>query len=265
MPEKDSVDLTAQPLNPKYFSHLLDNISDTQDHLAGNDNTTLSPSLLSPGALWTPQEKNAFFHALSVYSRFRPDLISHEIKTKSVSEVCNYLSVLQLAASQQECIVSHSQWRQNLPIAMEVSSEWVAMEEETALAVIAREQDWQREIVTEQRRVKLKVLKKTLKTELHDMELSLRKAKLQQEIADANLRDRREDFCGSVGSLELTAIGSILREAIHPSGQVGQEATQMLPLSVREGGPNISDADVAAKLINTVSTPLTQSLTCGVP
>ena len=254
MSENDAVDLAAKPLNPKYLSHLLDNINATQDHLTGNDNTPLSPSFLSPGAIWTPQEKNAFFHALSVHSRFRPDLISHEIKTKSVSDVCNYLYVLQLAASQQEDTVLDSQWRQNLQIAMEVSSEWVVMEEETALDIIGREKDWQREFVTEKRRAKLKLLKSTLKTELHGIEPSRRKAKLQQEIANTDLRDRQEDFCGSLGSLELAAIGPILREAIHSPGQgVGLETAQMFPFSATGGGSNILDANAATTLTSSIS------------
>ena len=262
MSEDDSVDPAAKPLDPKYLRGLLDNIGATQDHLAGNDGTPLSPSFLPPNTVWTPEEKNTFFHALSVYSRFRPDLISHEIRTKSVPDVCNYLSVLQLATSKQETTISHSQWRQNLPIAMEVSPEWVAMEEETAVEVIAREQDWQREIISEQRRAELKLLKKTHKTEFQDMGSSRRKAVLQQEIANANLRDRQKDFCGSLGSLELTAISAILREATGSSSsdQIKQSpsafhtrasqdspsltaATQTLPPSAANGMSNISDAN----------------------
>jgi len=258
MSEDNSADLATKPLNPKYLSGLLDNISATQDHLSGNDDTPLSPSFLPPNAVWTPQEKNALFHALSVYSRFRPDLISHEIKTKSVLDVCNYLSVLQLAASRRESTVLYSQRRENLPIAMEVSSEWIAMEEETASGVVAQERDWQRELVAEQSRAELKLLKRASETGQHDVELSRRKAKLEREIANVDLRNRQKDFCGSLGSLELTAIGSILREAANSSGssqikqsfspphnsslqhssgqEAGPEPTRMLPSSVIKGG-----------------------------
>jgi len=218
MSEDETADLAAKPLDPIYLNGLLDNISATQDHLAGDDGTPLSHSLLPPNAAWTPREKNAFFHALSIHSRFRPDLISYEIQTKSVPDVCNYLSVLQLAACQQESTVSDPQWRQNLPIAMEVSSEWVAMEEETAPDVTTREQDWNRELIAERRRVELKLLKKTSRTEPRGTGPSRRKAELKQEIASASLRHRREDFCGSLGSLELTVIGSILNAATGSSG-----------------------------------------------
>jgi len=256
MSEDNSTDLAAKPLNPKYLSGLLDNISATQDHLSGNDGTPLSPSFLPPNAVWTPQEKNTLFHALSVYSRFRPDLISHEIKTKSVLDVCNYLSVLQLAASRQESTVPYSQWRENLPIAIEVSPEWIAMEEESASSVVAREQDWHRELVAEQSRAELKLLKSASETGPHDTEPNRRKAKLKREIANADLRDRQKDFCGSLGSLELTAIGSILREAANSSGssqikqplpphnsslqrssgqEAGPEVTKIPPFSVTKG------------------------------
>jgi len=259
MPGDDSADSATKPLDPKYFNGLLDNINNTQDHLAGNDGTPLSPFFLPPNTIWTPKEKDALFHALSIYSRFRPDLISHEIKTKSVPDVCNYLSVLQLAASRQETAVPHSQRRQNLPIAMEVSPEWVAMEEEAACEVITREQDWQRELVAERRRAELKSLRKHYKTAPHDVGPSQRRVQLKQEIANANLRDKREDFCGSLGSLELAAIGATLREATGSPGssQIKQpsalytpvpqdspepasvpEAPQTLPLSTTKGTSN---------------------------
>lgn len=282
MSEDGSADLAAKPLDSKYVSGLLDNISATRDHLAGNDSTPLSPSFLPPNAVWTPQEKNALFHALSIYSRFRPDLISHEIKTKSVSDVCNYLSVLQLAASQQENADSYAQWRQNLPIAMEVSSEWVAMEEETAFDVVAREQDWQRELVAERRHAELKLLKSASKSEPQDVGQSQRKAKLKQEIANVDLRDRQKYFCGSLGSSELTAIGCILRGAVDSSGSSqiekssstlpslplqhspGQETelevAQILPFTTAKGKSNTSDADTAVKLTSSISTPFPQLL-----
>ena len=259
----------ANPLDWKYLSGLLDHISATQDHLDGNDGTPFSPSFLPPNALWTAQEKDSFFHALSAHSRLRPDLISHEIKTKSVQDVCNYLSVLHAAASQQETTIPYLQWRQDLPIAMEVSSEWVAMEEEKAVDLTAREQDWQHELTAEQRRVETKLLKKASRAGPHEMGPSQRKAALKQQIANADLRARREDFCGSLGSPELSAISIILREATDFSdlGQIkqpsvlhtptpqcftghveGLEATQILPFSATNGAGDISGVDITVRL-----------------
>ena len=265
-----SAESAAKPLDPIYLTSLLDSINAAQDHLAGNDGTPLLPSFLPPTALWTAQEKDSFFRALSVYSRFRPDLISHEVKTKSVQDVCNYLSVLQLAASEQETTIPYLQRRQNLPIAVEVSSEWVAMEEEKAAGVITREQDWQRELIAEQRRAEIKLLRRVSKAEHRERGPSQRKAALKKQIADANLRARREDFCGSLGFPELTAIGSVLCGATTSSGsgQIKQpsvlhaltlqhspghvarpEATQALPFSDTNG----EDVTTVANLPQCVS------------
>lgn len=272
MLEDDSADVAAKPLDSQYLSGLLDNISATQDHLAGNDGTPLMSSFLHPNAVWTPQEKDTLFHALSVHSRFRPDLISHEIKTKSVPEVCNYLTTLRLAASQEENVVPYSQWRQNLPIATEVSSEWIAMEEEAALDITTREQDWQQELTAERRRAELKSLKKASKAKSQGIGQSRTKAELEQELSGANLRGRREDFCGSLGSSELTAIASVLRDAVSspnsiqikqsssifyhpsPSPPAGRdtelEPAQTLPFSSEQGGSNVSDGGAILKLIS---------------
>lgn len=209
----ESAELMAQPLDPTYLSTLLDSVSATQGHLAGNKGTPLLPSFLPPGAVWSAEEKDRFFHALSVNSRYRPDLISHEIKTKSVQDVCNYLSILQVAASEQEITASYFQCRKNLPIAMEVSSEWVAMEEEKAAGVITREQVWQRELIVQRRSDELKLLKKVTRAGTRGVRPSQRKAELNRQIADANLRVRQEDFCASLGPSELAAIGAILHEA----------------------------------------------------
>lgn len=211
MSADESVEFSAGSLDSIYLSDLLDSISAARDHLSGDDGTPLSPSSLSPTTAWTAQEKTTFFRALSVHSRLRPDLISNEIKTKSVQDVCNYLSVLQLATSQQETGVPYPQRRQNLPIAMEVSPEWIAIEEEKAAGVTRQEQDWQREFATEQRHAEIKLLKKVSRAQSHDVSSGQHKAALKKKIADADLRAQQEDFCGSLGPSELTAIGTILR------------------------------------------------------
>jgi hypothetical protein len=43
---------------------------------------------------WTDVEKDAFFHAVAVYSRLRPDLIAASIKTKNMYDVCLYMRCL---------------------------------------------------------------------------------------------------------------------------------------------------------------------------
>jgi hypothetical protein len=276
MSVNESADSVAKPLDSEYLSGLLDHISAAQNHLDGNDGTPLSISFLQPNAVWTAREKDSFFHALSIYSRFRPDLISHEIKTKSVQDVCNYLSILQAAASQRETTVPYLQWRQNLPIAMEVSPGWVAVEEEKAADFTTREQDWQRELAAERRRAEFKLLKKASRAESHDMGRSKRKAALRQLTADADLRARREDICGSLGFPELTAIGTILHEATdfsdssrikqpsvfhtstlqHSNGHVRRlEATHTLTSPDTNGAHDASDVTITVRPIPGILTP----------
>lgn len=271
----ESAGSAVKPLDSEYLSVLLDHIDTFQDHLDGNDGTPLLLSFLPPNAVWTAREKDTFFHALSVYSRLRPDLISHEIKTKSVQDVCNYLSILHAASSRQESAVSYPQRRQNLPIAMEVSSEWVTIEEEKAADLIAREQDWRLELTTEQRHAEIKLLKKTFRNSLHDMGPSKRKAVLKQQIADVDLRTRRKDFCRSLGFPELTAIDTILREATdfsslsqieqpstlhaptlqHSAGHVaGPEATRTLPFSATNGAHETFGVDITVRMTPGIST-----------
>lgn len=257
----ESTEFSAEPLDSIYLSDLLGSISAAQDHLSGGDGTPLSSSFLSPTTVWTAQEKTTFFHAISVHSRFRPDLISNEIKTKSVLDVCNYLSVLQLATSQQETDVPYLQWRQNLPIAMEVSPEWIAMEEEKAVGVTRKEQDWQREFAVEQRHAEIKLLRKVSRAESHNMASGQHKAALKKKIADADLRGQQEDFCGSLGPSELTAIGTILRgvtdspgssqikpAVLHtpklqhsPEHVANLETVRTLPFPTTNGADGISD------------------------
>ncbi|KAI5988221.1 hypothetical protein EDD15DRAFT_2290363 [Pisolithus albus] len=89
---------------------------------------------------WTPAEKNAFFRALSVYSRWRPDLIAAAVHTCSVWEVDLYLAALEEGA---ERIFSDFGFEEGdsasdleLGFAYEVSDAWVAAEETLASHII---------------------------------------------------------------------------------------------------------------------------------
>lgn len=283
MPLDEPADSATKPPDSEYLGCLLDHSNATQHYLNGSDGTPLFPSFLPPSAVWSAREKDAFFHALSIHSRLRPDLISREIKTKSVQDVCSYLSVLHTAASRQETTLPYLQRRQNLPIAIEASSEWIAMEEEKAADLIMREQDWQCELTAERRRAEIKLLKKASRAEPHDMGPSQRKAALKQQIADADLRARREDFCGSLGFPELAAIGTILCEATdlsgssqikpvlraptlqHSTGHVARpEATQTLPFSATNGAHGTFHVGIIVQLTHGISTPPPQLLTCRI-
>ncbi|KAI0785789.1 hypothetical protein C8Q75DRAFT_774541 [Abortiporus biennis] len=122
------------------------------DHAHPSDGP-LYASLYPPNAHWTAEEKNAFFHSLSVRSRLRPDLIAEDIKTKTIVDVCVYLSMLEEATldiSMNEVESKHKRGsrrkrgrdanpRRALPIAMEMSDQWCLFEEQQARLVVEAE------------------------------------------------------------------------------------------------------------------------------
>ncbi|KAF5385656.1 hypothetical protein D9757_005462 [Collybiopsis confluens] len=77
---------------------------------------------------WSEEEKDRFFAALSSHSPLRPDLIAECVGSKNISQVCVYLAVLEKASenSQTESL------RTALDIAMEVSDDWLEVEEDQA-------------------------------------------------------------------------------------------------------------------------------------
>ncbi|KAH8987427.1 hypothetical protein EDB92DRAFT_1778038, partial [Lactarius akahatsu] len=97
-----------------------------------------APSYHPPTGYWTAAEKALFFHALSTYSRFRPDLIASSIGTKSVLDVVVYLSLLRDGA--QGITASRGAIaRDQLPAAHEVSPALVVLEDTHAAALAATE------------------------------------------------------------------------------------------------------------------------------
>ena len=107
-----------------------------QAHLKGNSNDEpLLPAFFPPSSYWTSHEKDLFFHGLAVYSRFRPDLIAENIKTKTTFDVYLYLAILETASSATPSQMDGS-FRDSLESAMEVSSTWIQNEEKMAAALI---------------------------------------------------------------------------------------------------------------------------------
>ncbi|KAG2070055.1 hypothetical protein BDR04DRAFT_1100734 [Suillus decipiens] len=80
---------------------------------------------------WSQAEVDAFFHALSVYSRWRPDLIAEAVKTKGEVEVVEFL--INLDSCARPCAT------ETAPAAIEVSDEWVVAEEAMAAALAIEE------------------------------------------------------------------------------------------------------------------------------
>lgn len=107
-----------------------------QAHLKGRqeNDPTLPPSFFLPASHWTSSEKDLFFHGLTLYSRFRPDLIAEHIKTKSIFDVCVYLHVFRVSTISR----GHEPdafTRETIEPAMEMSERWVEYEEQMAAAL----------------------------------------------------------------------------------------------------------------------------------
>lgn len=114
-----------------YSTIFKQHLDETQRHLQGGslDAISTEPTSTIGSVLWTPTEMDAFFHALSTHSRFRPDLIAACVGTKNVLEVIEYLKALE-EGSQRYAHGRPS--REDLPAAREMSKDWVTWEEKQA-------------------------------------------------------------------------------------------------------------------------------------
>ncbi|KAG1811196.1 uncharacterized protein BJ212DRAFT_1375510 [Suillus subaureus] len=86
---------------------------------------------------WSQSEVDAFFHALSVHSRWRPDLIAEAVKTKGEIEIVEFLITLDSCA--RSCATGTGDIMSTAPAAIEVSDEWIVAEEAMAAALTIEE------------------------------------------------------------------------------------------------------------------------------
>ena len=109
-----------------------------QAHLKGRqeNNPAFPPSFFLPSSCWTSSEKDLFFHGLTLYSRFRPDLIAEHIKTKSIFDICVYLHILRIAIISRGH-GSGTSTREAIEPAIEMSERWIEYEEQMAVALTA--------------------------------------------------------------------------------------------------------------------------------
>ncbi|KAF9445024.1 hypothetical protein P691DRAFT_785802 [Macrolepiota fuliginosa MF-IS2] len=79
---------SLNPAEHPYFALFNRHLTRLREHLVGvsHHHASISPSTVGD-ILWSVEEKEAFVHALSTYSRFRPDLIVGWIETKNEVEV----------------------------------------------------------------------------------------------------------------------------------------------------------------------------------
>ena len=99
----------------------------------------MGASIFPPSAYWTAEEKDLFFHALARHSPLRPDLIAAEIRTKTLVDVCGYITLLRDGAQKSEMGISLF----DLPAALEMSDNWIGFEEEQALILTAAMAGWE--------------------------------------------------------------------------------------------------------------------------
>lgn len=132
-------DISETRLHP-YLLLFNRHVVQLQKHLSGLSSSSPSTDSLIGGVLWTAEEKNKFFHALSVYSRLRPDLIAACIRTKNEAEVLEYLLLLEdgsrTTGSSEACV------RASLYSARQVSDSWITWEEANAERLRLNEAIW---------------------------------------------------------------------------------------------------------------------------
>ncbi|KAI0826926.1 hypothetical protein BC628DRAFT_1319482 [Trametes gibbosa] len=234
MPKSDDEE-EALEVDPAYLTLFSTHLDAVRAHCAGQIDPGAEPlpaSWHAPNAYWTSLEKDAFFRGLAIHSRLRPDLIAEEVKTKTVPDVCVYLALLEQAVcdasrrtvhvGQDHIALDTKICRQDLPAALEVSEDWVKLEESMATSLAHSELLVKREALLKQR-----------VQEIHSRQKSHRARKGQARTA-SNERDREgerqrrkefdtwleegqerwaaEDAWGSLDHAGLCALDRMLKE-----------------------------------------------------
>lgn len=208
-----------------YINQYLAHVETVKAHLRGQTGDRFLPSYFPLAGYWTPAEKDLFFHAVAVYSRFRPDLIAASIKSKTIADVCTYMSLLDEASSKNP--VNPNTFRWDLDIAMEVSAPWIQLEETNATVILSREPIWD-EFALEQRH--------KLETEEEEVRLlakfpsddaeDLRQHRLAAWKDDKMVHWAKEHALKSLDLFALAKLDSLLRS---PEGEPSHELSSSLP------------------------------------
>ncbi|PBK74359.1 hypothetical protein ARMSODRAFT_951991 [Armillaria solidipes] len=135
MDDEDHVDDTDNITHNStlYIDQFRRHLSQLQANTDGSE-----PDYIPPTGYWTPSEKDIFFHSLSVFSTLRPDLIAARLAHKSVVDVCAYIDLLASASAKDQNPVS----RRDLNISMEVSEDWIRLEEVEGAHLSMHEGSW---------------------------------------------------------------------------------------------------------------------------
>ncbi|KAI0349602.1 hypothetical protein OH77DRAFT_1431947 [Trametes cingulata] len=246
MPNSDDEDGSTPEVDPAYRALYSEHLDDFRAHLAGKDGSEALPaSYIAPNAYWSAAEKDAFFRALAVHSRLRPDLIAEEVKTKTVPDVCVYLALLERASrdtlrntvyvGKDNKTVDTGVRRKDLPIALEASENWVQLEERLADALIACEPTLEyaslaakREEEVSSRRKSVRARPGKARTASNDRDREgekQRRKEFEAWHAEAKARWAAEDVWQTLDRASMAALDRILREDEEghaPADQEGQ-------------------------------------------
>ncbi|KIK69517.1 hypothetical protein GYMLUDRAFT_33887 [Collybiopsis luxurians FD-317 M1] len=122
---------------------------------------------------WSAEEQDRFFAALSSHSSLRPDLIAECVGSKNIAQVCAYLTVLEEAAKEIPQTEASS-LRSTLDIAMQVSDDWLEVEEDQATFFRDLELAWRHEAAVD--------------GELEELDLSTRRQEALKALSFAHLK-----------------------------------------------------------------------------
>ena len=199
----------------KYVKQFQEHVEDVAARLRGATDSHASspPSYIPPCGYWSEEDKGRFFHALSVHSRLRPDLIAEDIPGKTIADVCVYLDALTVEATKTPRKLSRSAF----PRALEVSDGWIEFEEAQARAMAASESTWEALQRKRQRQAELRSEKRALQTKRGD-NFGQGQHSVDINAAFGEARGKREaewekeDYVGELSAAHLRAIDNILRE-----------------------------------------------------
>ena len=210
--------------------HLAEHISNTRHHLTGTPDhpePPYGPSFHPPTGYWTSAEKALFFRALSVHSRFRPDLIATSIGTKSTVDVAIYIALLHQGATRvnnNKSTSSHGTTitigRDQHPVAHQVSSELVAFEDNQAAHICVAEPIHAKKVESEARAETLRSVKNAMRVHRgegrkgreRDREGQLaRKKEFERLRAERENEWEREDALARLDTVALQVLDRMLR------------------------------------------------------
>ncbi|KAI0763573.1 hypothetical protein BD413DRAFT_495121 [Trametes elegans] len=230
--EGSANDVDATGVDPAYLALFSEHLDHYRAHLIGRDRPESPPaSHLPPNAFWSAAEKDAFFRALAVHSRLRPDLIAEEVKTKTLPDVCVYLAVLEEGAREaarkviyvggekKTCDVMLA--RREFPIALEATDEWVRFEERKAEDLIAFEDSHKRELLAKERDEEVQSRRKAFRARRGEARTAsnerdregekLRKKEFEAWLEGQKNQWEAEDVWRTLDQASLSALERILR------------------------------------------------------